>query len=100
MKKLILSTVIAGALAFGANAQEFDKFSLEVGGGFNKPMAPLAPEFLSPTLNLGHVEFGARYMFNEKFGLKLDYGFGSMKEAGNEDANTGSFDTKYYRLNL
>ncbi len=100
MKKLILSTVIAGALAFGANAQDFDKFSLEVGGGFNKPMAPLAPSFLSPTLNLGHVELGARYMFNEKFGLKLDYGFGSMREAGADDANTGSFDTNYYRLNL
>ncbi|WP_425636235.1 OmpA family protein [Algoriphagus yeomjeoni] len=100
MKKLILSTIIAGGLAFGANAQEFDKFSLEVGGGFNKPMAPLAGGFLSPTLNLGHIDFGARYMFNEKFGLKLDYGFGSVKEAGNEDAITGSFDTKYFRLDL
>ncbi len=91
---------MAGALTFGANAQEFDKWSLEVGGGFNKPMAPLAPGYLSPTLNLGHLEFGARYMFNEKFGLKLDYGFGSMREARSNDAQSGSFDTKYYRLNL
>ncbi|MCE7055743.1 OmpA family protein [Algoriphagus sp. AGSA1] len=100
MKKLILSTIMAGALAIGANAQDYDKFSLEVGGGFNKPMAPITPGYLSPTLNLGHVEFGARYMFNEKFGLKLDYGFGSMQESGSEDAITGSFDTRYYRLNL
>jgi OOP family OmpA-OmpF porin len=100
MKKLILSTIIAGALAFGANAQDFDKFSLEVGGGFNKPMAPIGPGFLSPSLNLGHVEFGARYMFNEKFGLKLDYGFGSMREARADGAATGTFDTKYFRLNL
>ena len=91
MKKLILSTIMAGALAIGANAQEFDKFSLEVGGGFNKPMAPITP---------GHIDLGGRYMFNEKFGLKLDYGFGSMKEAGADDAATGSFDTKYYRLDL
>jgi OOP family OmpA-OmpF porin len=97
MKKLILSTLMAGALAFSANAQsEFDKWSLEVNGGFNKPMAPLTPGYLSPTLNLGHVDFGARYMFNEKFGLKLDYGFGSFKEAEGE----ASFNTKYYRLNL
>ncbi len=88
---------MAGALAFSANAQsEFDKWSLEVNGGFNKPMAPLTPGYLSPTLNLGHVDFGARYMFNEKFGLKLDYGFGSFKEAEGE----ASFNTKYYRLNL
>ncbi|WPR74344.1 OmpA family protein [Algoriphagus sp. NG3] len=100
MKKLILSTIMAGALAIGANAQDYDKFSLEVGGGFNKPMAPLTPGYLSPTLNLGHVEVGARYMFNEKFGVKLDYGFGSTKESGKDDAVTGTFDTKYYRLNL
>jgi OOP family OmpA-OmpF porin len=97
MKKLILSTLMAGALAFSANAQsEFDKWSLEVNGGFNKPMAPLTPGYLSPTLNLGHVDFGARYMFNEKFGLKLDYGLGSFKEADGE----ASFSTKYYRLDL
>ncbi|MDR7131169.1 OOP family OmpA-OmpF porin [Algoriphagus sp. 4150] len=97
MKKLILSSIMAGALVFGANAQEFDKFSLEVGGGLNKPMAPITPGFFSPTLNLGHLEVGARYMFNEKFGIKVDYGFGSMKES---DKSAGSFDTKYYRLNL
>jgi OOP family OmpA-OmpF porin len=100
MKKIILSTIMAGALAIGANAQEFNKWSLEVGGGFNKPMAPLAAGYLSPTLNVGHMEFGARYMFNEKFGLKLDYAFGSMNEAGSTDASTGTFDTKYSRLNL
>ena len=91
---------MAGALAFGANAQEFDKWSLEVGGGFNKPMAPLGPDFLSPTLNLGHIEFGARYMLNEKFGLKLDYGFGSMREAKGNDSQSLPFDTKYFRMNL
>lgn len=99
MKKLILSTLMAGALAFGANAQDYDKWSLELNGGFNKPMAPLAPPFLSPTLNIGHVDFGVRYMFNEKFGAKLDFGFGSFKEAGG-DSQSPAFDTKYNRLNL
>jgi OOP family OmpA-OmpF porin len=90
---------MAGALAIGANAQDFDKFSLEVNGGFNKPMAPFTPGYLSPSLNLGHLDFGARYMFNEKFGMKLDYGFGSFKEAGG-DSQSPSFDTKYNRLDL
>ncbi|MDF2158964.1 OmpA family protein [Algoriphagus sp. CAU 1675] len=101
MKKLILSTLMAGALALGANAQsEFDKWSLEVNGGFNKPMAPLTPGYLSPTLNLGHVDFGVRYMFNEKFGMKLDYGFGSFKQADGNGSMSPDFDTKYNRLNL
>ncbi|MGM0945753.1 MAG: OmpA family protein [Bacteroidota bacterium] len=99
MKKLILSTLMAGALAIGANAQDYDKWSLELNGGFNKPMAPLTPGYLSPTLNLGHVDFGVRYMFNEKFGVKLDYGFGSFKEAGG-DSQSPAFDTKYNRFNL
>ncbi|SDA72405.1 OmpA-OmpF porin, OOP family [Algoriphagus alkaliphilus] len=97
MKKIILSSLMAGALVLTANAQEFNKWSLEATGGFNKPMAPLTGGFLSPTLNIGHVDFGVRYMFNEKFGAKLDYGFGSFKEV---DGESPSFDTKYNRLNL
>ncbi len=101
---------MAGALAITANAQEqtttaaqdqgFNKLSIEVNGGFNKPMAPITPGFLSPTLNLGHVDFGVRYMFNEKFGAKLDYGFGSFKQAEGNGSTSPSFDTKYNRLNL
>lgn len=97
MKKFILSTLMAGSLVFSAKSQEFNKWSLEATAGFNKPMAPLTPGYLSPTLNIGHVDLGARYMFNEKFGVKLDYGFGSFKEA---DGNSPSFVTKYYRLNV
>ena len=97
MKKLILSTLLAGSLAFAANAQEFNKWSLEATTGFNKAMAPLTAGYLSPTLNIGHADLGVRYMFNEKFGAKLDYGFGSFKES---DGNSPEFATKYFRLNL
>jgi len=98
MKKLLLSTLITGALALGANAQDnFNKWSLEVSGGTNKAMAPLTPGFLSPSLNLGHADLGVRYMFNDKFGTKLDYGFGSFNEA---EGNSPSFSTNYFRVNL
>lgn len=97
MKKIILSSLIAGAMAFGANAQEFNKWSVEFGLGPNKAMAPLTGGYLSPTLNIGHAEFGVRYMFNEKFGTKLDYGFGTFNEV---DGASPSFKTKYFRLNL
>ncbi|OOG78522.1 OmpA family protein [Algoriphagus sp. A40] len=97
MKKFILSSLMAGALALTANAQEFNKWSIEATGGFNKPMAPLTTGFLSPTLNLGHVDFGVRYMANEKFGLKLDYGLGTFKSV---DGEGPSFETKYNRFDL
>lgn len=97
MKKILLSTIMAGCVALAVNAQDsFNKWSLEVNGGFNKPMAPLSPGYYSPTLNLGHVDFGVRYMFNDKFGAKLDYGFGSFSEA----SGTPVFSSNYYRLNL
>jgi len=97
MKKLILSVLLSGSMAIAANAQEFNKWSLEATAGFNKPMAPLTAGFLSPTLNLGHADLGVRYMFNEKVGAKLDYGFGSFQEV---KGTIGKFDTKYFRLNL
>jgi OmpA-OmpF porin, OOP family len=101
MKKILLSTIMAGALAFGVNAQDdFNKWSLEINGGFNKPMAPLTPGFLSPSLNLGHADLGLRYMFNEKFGTKLDFGFGSFSEAKGGDSQSPSFSTNYHRINL
>lgn len=90
---------MAGCLALGVNAQDdYNKWSLELNGGFNKPMAPLSPGYFSPTLNLGHIDFGVRYMFNDKFGAKLDYGLGSFSESGKD--NNPAFSTSYYRLNL
>ena len=102
MKKLILSILLSGSLAFVAKAQEaatpqeFNKWSVEASAGFNKAIAPFSAGFITPTLNLGHADLGVRYMFNEKFGAKLDYGFGSFQEL----KDTKAFDTKYFRLNL
>lgn len=97
MKKLLLTSLMVGSLALFANAQEFNKWSIETNVGFNKAMAPLTAGYLSPTLNVGHVDLGVRHMFNEKFGAKIDYGFGSFKEVQD---NSPEFDTKYFRLNL
>ncbi len=96
MKKFILSTLLAGTLVYSSKAQEFNKWSLEVTTGLNKPMAPLTGGFYSPFLHFGHVDFGFRHMLNEKFGVKIDYGFGSFSEA----TNSASFQTKYYRFNV
>ena len=43
------------------------------------------------------VELGTRYMFNNKFGLKADFGFNSF--TGKKDESI-DFDTKYYRVDL
>ncbi len=97
MKKLILSTLMAGALVMGTQAQDdFNKWSIDFNAGFNKAMAPLTPSYYSPILGIGHLDLGVRYMFNEKFGTKLDFGLGNFTNK----ADNPSFSTNYYRANL
>lgn len=97
MKKYLLAFILF-SLGFSAFSQsEFNKWSLETNFGFNKPMSPLTPGFYSPTLNIGHLDFGARYMINEKFGFKGDIGFGSFNEVKNESPE---FKTNYLRADV
>ncbi len=97
MKKLLLA-ILLFSLQFSVFSQsEFNKWSLETNIGFNKPMGPLTPGYLSPTLNIGHLDLGIRYMFNEKFGLKGDGGFGSFSEVKGESPE---FKTNYLRANI
>jgi Outer membrane protein and related peptidoglycan-associated (lipo)proteins len=98
MKKRFLTILIlVGTCLASVAQQDFNRWSLEIDAGFNKSMSPLSRNYLSPTLNIGHVNLGARYMFNEYFGVKGDFGFGSFSEAKGVSA---PFDTKYGALRL
>lgn len=92
---LILSIVFISNTAFSQN--EFNKWSIEASLGPNKPMGPLAPGYLSPTLNLGHVDLGLRYMINDYFGVKGDLGLGSFSEA---KGVSPVFTSNYFRMNI
>ncbi len=93
MKKTLLLILLFGTVGIQTFAQsEFNKWSLELNGGFNKSMGPLTPGYFSPTLNIGHADFGARYMFNEYFGLSGNFGFGQFNEVKNESPQ---FNTRY-----
>ena len=94
MKKQLLTLIFLGLTNFVFAQNEFNRWSLETSAGFNKAMAPLTPGYLSPTLNIGHVDFGVRYMLNEKFGFKADAGFGSFSEFKDESPE---FHTNYFR---
>ncbi|WP_026955821.1 OmpA family protein [Algoriphagus vanfongensis] len=96
-KFLTLVFLIGSTITAYSQKKEFNQWSLEASYGFNKPMSPLTPGYLSPTLNLGHTDFGARYMFNEYIGVKGDFGFGTFREA--KDVSP-EFTTKYLRANV
>jgi len=97
MKKQLLTLVLLALTNFVLAQNEFNHWSLETNAGFNKAMAPLTAGYLSPTLNIGHLDFGVRYMFNEKFGFKGDIGFGSFSEA--KDVSP-EFYTKYVNVSF
>lgn len=105
MKKTLLTLVFAFALNTLSAQNELDKkkstdfnqWSIELSGGFNKPQNPLTPGYFTSTISPYTLELGARYMFNNKFGLKADFGYISMTGEKNKSKDFGS---KYYRVDL
>lgn len=104
MKKfsLLLSVLGLGVLA---NAQEvetrsynddYNKWSIEANGGATKARKAFTPGYYSETPSFYHVDLGVRYMFNPKFGLKLDGGYDRIKEGEDVDR----FKANYYRVSL
>ena len=75
---------------------DYNKWSIELAGGVNKTQRPMSANYFTSTPSPYTVDLGARYMFNNKFGLKADFGYNSFEGKN----NSLSFDTKYYRANL
>jgi OOP family OmpA-OmpF porin len=65
-------------------------------GGFNKPQRPMTSGYYTSTPSPYVVDLGVRYMFNNKFGLKADFGYNSFT-GGDKSID---FDTKYYRVDI
>nr|WP_315197810.1 OmpA family protein [uncultured Flavobacterium sp.] len=105
MKKTILALVFASGLTtLTAQTEEtdqskendFNRWSIEVAGGLNKPVKPMTNGYFTAAPSPFVVDLGARYMFNNKFGLKADFGYNSLTDKdGSKD-----FDTKYYRFDV
>ncbi|MEO7977114.1 OmpA family protein [Flavobacterium sp.] len=105
-----LTTLSLLLLAFAGNAQDmsttsvqktvekapYDKWSIELNGGVNKPTRALTPGYSTATLNPFHADLGVRYMFNPKFGLKLDFGYDQFQERD----DTAPFESRQLRTSL
>ncbi|MDI5897979.1 OmpA family protein [Flavobacterium yafengii] len=106
MKKIILTLVFASAMTTlsaqtenvesASTGTEFNKWSVELAGGLNKPMRPMTAGYRTAVTSAYVADLGVRYMFNNKFGLKADFGYNSFKEG----ENSIGFDSKYYRADL
>lgn len=100
---LLLLSFAAGAQNMATTSTEptvdknaYNKWSVELNGGVNKPTRAMTPGYSTATLNPFHADLGVRYMFNPKFGVKLDVGYDQFKERD----NTPDFESRYVRASL
>ena len=94
MRKQILA--LTALVALSANAQEYNKWSIDVNGGVNKPTYGFASGYATATPSLWTANGGLRYMFNNKFGLRLGGGYETFKEK----KDTPKFESNLWNVNL
>jgi OOP family OmpA-OmpF porin len=108
MKKVLLTltSVLALSTAYAqtdekikdadANTSDYNRWSLEVAGGVNKYQRPVTAGNYTSTPSFYNADFGVRYMFNNKFGLKLDAGYYNFTEK----EGSMPFESHLYRADL
>ncbi|WP_233566041.1 outer membrane beta-barrel protein [Flavobacterium sp. 81] len=101
MKKIVMTLAFAlGLIHVNAQtentANNYNKWSVEIAGGVNKPQSPMTEGYFTSTPSPWVGDLGVRYMFNNKFGLKADFGYNSFTGKN----NSIDFDSKYYRVDL
>lgn len=103
MKKVLLGLFLLGITTSITYAQEqeavasnYNKWSIELAGGIHKPTRQFATNYYTQTPSFGQASLGVRYMFNNKFGLKLDAGYANIEGAD----NSLEFKTVNYRGSL
>lgn len=103
MKKitLLMAAFLFGIVAIAQdneqeNSTDYNKWSIELGGGFVKPSSPFADGYNVRGIAPYQASLGVRYMMNEKFGLRGNFGYGSLAE----QEGSLPFETSYYRATL
>ena len=93
MKKI---TLLILALGFSSlvNSQEYSNWSLDFGLGIHRIGEPIDAGYSARVLGQGNI--GARYMFNERFGIRLDLGYNSFEA----DSQSLPFSSSFFRTSV
>ncbi len=51
----------------------YNNFSIELAAGYTSPLQPYLLDYNSNFSSFNHVDIGGRYMFSEKFGVRVEY---------------------------
>jgi OOP family OmpA-OmpF porin len=90
MKKVVLPLLMLCLTSATMSAQEstestsndYNKWSIDAAFGTNKAANPMSQGYHMQVTNLFHADLGFRYMFNNKFGLKLQGGYDVLNDDG------------------
>lgn len=93
MKKIYFGALFA-IMSFITNAQDYSPWTIDLGAGIQQAGSTVSDGYNTSTFGQG--SFGVRYMFNERFGLRLDLGYNSFSDA----EGSLPFKSNYYRANL
>ena len=75
---------------------DYNKWSIEFGGGFVKPSSPFGDGYNVQGIAPYQASVGVRYMMNEKFGVRTNFGYASLSE----EEGSLPFETSYYRATV
>ena len=67
-----LSFLLLFSCSFYAQSK-YNNFSLEFASGYTSPVQPYLSENSSNFAGFNHINIGGRYMFSEKFGVRVEY---------------------------
>ena len=96
MKKFILSIMLLCFISLNAQEKNYNQWSVEAEAGVHKVANKFAAGYREDTPSLWGAGLGLRYMFNEKFGAKLDFGYSNIQDG----EGSKPFETNYYRTSL
>jgi outer membrane protein OmpA-like peptidoglycan-associated protein len=105
-RNLILLVLLVCVFNFTLKAQKSqnNRWSIDVSVGGTNAVKPYSPDYWSNTVGFLHTSAGTRFMFNSKFGVKLDLGYDRIKndESGIffNNGNSLPFQSNYFRTSL
>ena len=72
---------------------KINKFSFEFASGYTSPVKPYLSDYNSNFSSFNHINMGFRYMFSEKFGVKIEYV--NDRFISNSDESVGTYFNRF-----
>ena len=97
----LLSIVILLIPSVALNQKTINSWSIDACFGGTNPVKPYTTGYWSNTVSFFHTSGGVRYMFNNKFGIKLDGGYDRVtNDVVGVNGNSLPFKSNYYRTSI